>query len=388
MQQGERLLIFGASARAAAFSALRAGLPPWCVDLFADADLRACCPATRLTGDYPDGFAAVEPHAPPGPCLYTGGLENHPALVEQLAARRQLWGNGGPALSRCRKPAFLHDAARACGLPSPDQPQPERASSERRFLLKPLAGTGGRGVAFWSGQQNVSWDTHYLQEYVEGTPASALYLAAGGTARLLGLTRQLVGEAWCHAKPFGYCGSVGPLPLDELLVRGLRRLGHRVSAEARLRGLFGIDGVLRDEGFWPIEINPRYTASVEVIEYASGLRALDLHRLAFEDEAAALVAPVPAAPADVVGKAVLFAPVATDFGAGPWSATLATPQTIEAMPAFADLPAEGARIEQGNPVLTLLERAADVDACLTALRTRAAAVGVALGWPDGAASGG
>ncbi len=38
MASPQHLLIFGASARAAAFSALRAGLQPWCADLFADAD--------------------------------------------------------------------------------------------------------------------------------------------------------------------------------------------------------------------------------------------------------------------------------------------------------------------------------------------------------------
>ena len=36
MDESNRLLLFGASTRAAAFSALRAGLKPWCVDLFAD----------------------------------------------------------------------------------------------------------------------------------------------------------------------------------------------------------------------------------------------------------------------------------------------------------------------------------------------------------------
>ena len=44
----EHLLLFGASVRAAAFSALRAGLRPWCADLFGDADLQARCPALAL----------------------------------------------------------------------------------------------------------------------------------------------------------------------------------------------------------------------------------------------------------------------------------------------------------------------------------------------------
>ena len=56
----EHLLILGASVRAAAFSALRAGLRPWCVDLFADLDLRANCPALVIDASrYPNGLAAL-----------------------------------------------------------------------------------------------------------------------------------------------------------------------------------------------------------------------------------------------------------------------------------------------------------------------------------------
>lgn len=383
-RDGRRLLIFGATARAAAFSALRAGISPWCVDLFCDSDLRARCPAVRLGGEYPAAFDQIERTLPPGPWTYTGGLENHPQLISDLAARRPLWGNDGPTLSRCRQPAFLRDAALACGLPAPELVQPGRASPERRYLLKPLRGAGGRDVTFWSHDAGgtVSSD-YYLQGYVEGLPTSALYLAVGGTARLLGLTRQLVGEAFCNARPFAYCGNVGPLPFDLLLAQGLARLGHRVAAEARMRGLFGIDGILSDGGFWPIEINPRYTSSVEVLEYASGLSALHLHRLAFEDEKAALSCPIPTAASGVVGKAILFAPVGGDFpAAGPWSATLAAPlPPMEQMPAFADLPDAGTRFEAGNPVLTILERADEPDAAVAALRGRAAEVASVMGWP-------
>ena len=193
----------------------------------------------------------------------------------------------------------------------------------------------------------------FFQEFIEGIPCAAVFLGDGQTARLLGVTRQLVGEAWLHAAPFHYCGSIGPMPLTSDTFVHFRRLGHALADGFSLRGLFGVDCVLRDGVPWPVEINPRYTASVEVIEYASGLRALNLHRLAFEDEAAALTTPVQVAPPDVVGKAVLFAPVATTFGPGPWSAMLASPLPIEAMPAFADLPAEGSHQEQGGPVLTL-----------------------------------
>src|SRR5436190_22892077 len=96
----EKLLIIGASARAAAFSAFRAGIRPECIDLFADADLTALCPTERLSASkYPQGFSKSDRFRAQGPRLYTGGLENWPALIDRLAAARQpLRGNRGAAL--------------------------------------------------------------------------------------------------------------------------------------------------------------------------------------------------------------------------------------------------------------------------------------------------
>src|SRR5438067_508062 len=99
------VLIVGASTRAAAFSALRAGLRPWCADLFADVDLQHACPALRIAGsDYPHGLERMLALAPPGPWLYTGALENRPAFVERLAQLRPLWGNDQAVLRRVRRP--------------------------------------------------------------------------------------------------------------------------------------------------------------------------------------------------------------------------------------------------------------------------------------------
>src|SRR5262245_61077027 len=67
MASGQRLMIFGASARAAAFSALRAGLEPWCADLFADRDLQARCSVARIApSGYPGNFGALVQSDMPG----------------------------------------------------------------------------------------------------------------------------------------------------------------------------------------------------------------------------------------------------------------------------------------------------------------------------------
>ena len=86
------LVIVGASARAAAQSALRAGYEPWCIDLFADRDLRAFASVQRCPwSDYPQGIHILLREAPKSaPVLLTGAMENHLFEVEKIAHIRPL----------------------------------------------------------------------------------------------------------------------------------------------------------------------------------------------------------------------------------------------------------------------------------------------------------
>ena len=97
--------------------------------------------------------------------------------------------------------------------------------------------------------------------------------------------------------------------------QALECFGSLLTRKCGLRGLFGVDGIFYDGAFWPVEVNPRYTASVEVLEYTLGFSAMAWHRAAF-------VPSVPRpAPSDksspYVGKAVLFAAPRLEFPGRP-----------------------------------------------------------------------
>ena len=117
----ERLLIVGASARAAAFSARRAGIKPLAADLFGDVDLQCCCPTLRVEC-YPlgliDALRKIDHSWQLGrtPWMITGALENQPDLVEQMAAEWPLYGNRAEVLRSIRDPAMLADALSAGGF--------------------------------------------------------------------------------------------------------------------------------------------------------------------------------------------------------------------------------------------------------------------------------
>jgi predicted ATP-grasp superfamily ATP-dependent carboligase len=369
------LLILGASARAAAFSALRSGYQPWCVDLFADVDLQQRCTITRLAERYPEGFQRFIEGEVPGPWLYAGGLENWPRLVERWAQHRPLWGNRETALSASRDPAHINALLRSQNMPVPAlHDEGQRLPTSGRWLLKPRRSAGGIGIRFWTPRQGVlSRRDWYLQEFIEGEPLGLLYLGGGRTARLLGMTRQLVGETWLHAAPFRYCGSIGPLAASVVHRPALDELGHLLASECFLEGLFGVDGILRGGIFFPVEINPRYTASVEVLEHASGAALLGWHSHVFTHRC------LPSLPSPVlawertIGKAILFARDDLHFPAdGPWMTELRSPRPVQEMPAFADIPAAGDPIEKGKPILTFFAAADSASACEDTLRQIAA----------------
>ena len=365
------VVILGASTRAAAFSADRAGLRPWCVDLFADADLERRFPVRRVPIEkYPRGLIAAMRDAPEGPVIYTGGLENHPELIGQID--RPLWGNPPSVLRRVRSPYLLADALRSHGLPTLlVRADPPSAGDPRQWLLKPLRGSGGVGVRQYTRRSFFDPRTHYLQEYSPGDCFGAVFLGDGAQAALLGLTRHVRAD-WLHAPAFHYAGSVLTLTPPQ---SNLRRIADAIAGTFSLRGLFGVDLVHHADpatgvaNFCVLEVNPRYTASVEVLERAQGWALLTLHQAIFEGR---LPHWQPIATAAVAGKAVLYARRTFTFpDDGPWRDAWNAPLRDSD---YADIPHAGETIERGRPVMTVFASADDDIACMQGLREKVEAL--------------
>jgi uncharacterized protein len=358
------LIIVGASVRAAAGSARRAGLVPWCADLFADTDLRAMVPTVvRCPPDrYPRQLLKILGTAPAFPWMYTGALENHPELIQLMADVRPLWGNGPAALAASRSPFAVAGFLREAGVPGPEV----RAAGDflpgtGRWVRKPLRGAAGQGITFAGPSTGRG---HYFQQFISGPAMSAVFVRAGSNVSLLGATEQLIGEPWLNARPFQYCGNIGPIALTAKLRKDLEVIGQVLGGCCGLRGLFGVDFILHEGRPSVVEVNPRYPASVEVLERATDVPALLLHRAAFDSET--VVHSHVQATNRVVSKAILYAIRRIVMP----NHNVLDPEDDAAN--LADVPAAGEVIESGWPILTVLAEAAEREECLARVAERTA----------------
>jgi len=363
------VLIAGVTTRALAASAARAGYRVTAVDAFGDADLRAVAAVVPLQRRPERPFAAADAARAVRAVFadlaaYTSNLENHPTAVAALARGRRLLGNDAATLARVRDPLALARALRARGfaVPLTRASAPVRGE-RRRWLLKPRRSGGGHGIMAWSAARPVPrWA--YLQERIAGLPGSIVFAADGRAAVPLGLTRQLVGEPALGATEFRYCGSLlagdAPLfPRQAALLERATALAEAVSEAFGLHGLNTIDFIARRGVPFPIEVNPRPSASMELVERATGLSLFQVHL----DASAGRLPGRPAVAGPVFGKAIVFARRATVIeDPAAWRVDLA------------DIPHRGERITRGRPICTVFARGRTGEACRTALLAAAGAV--------------
>ncbi|HEX6615811.1 MAG TPA: ATP-grasp domain-containing protein [Gemmatimonadales bacterium] len=371
----EHVLIAGVSVRAFAESAARAGYRVSAVDAFGDVDLRAVAEARPLSRAAGAPFSAVAAAKAareiPAPfAAYTSNFENFPRAVSRLARGRVLLGNSPAVLERVRDPVALMRALRTRGFTTPATRATAPSPDGRRWLLKPRRSGGGHGTMPWRPGLAAPRGA-YWQERIRGVPGSIVFVADGRRAVPLGVSRQLVGERAFGARGFRYCGSLlaaGSAALferhDELHARAAALAGAVVEAFG-LRGLNGVDFIARGGVPMPIEVNPRWSASMELVERATGAALFALHAGGCGGRLPERT-PGGRSARGVLGKAIVFARRDGIVPAGGL--------TCSAEVALADLPHPGERILRGHPLCTVLAKAADDGRCIRALAAGAAAV--------------
>jgi uncharacterized protein len=290
LMEKDSVLIIGASARAAAMSALRAGFNPIASDLFGDRDLTEFAVFQKIS-QYPNDFVKIaqslsSESAKKIPLIYTGALENYPDVLAELGEYVQLLGNSADIIKQIRDPFLVSELLMNQDLPVlkifRELPVEK---TQKKWLRKPYRSAGGSQIQFCDSVLPDSNDREefYFQEYVEGESLSALFFATGHDLFLLGMTRQYTGIQQWNGAPFSYCGSYGPVRLKDSQEDQVLKIGNTLVDHFNLKGLFGVDLIDDGKSVRFLEVNPRYTASVEVLEFAYERSFMNWHWNSFQN---------------------------------------------------------------------------------------------------------
>lgn len=288
------LILLGYSARDLANSAHLAGLKAMSIDYFGDFDSKHTGTNISLMRDLQKPFTAknlaqVAMEQPAGFIVYGGNLENYPALVRSLATKHRVLGNDAGALKKSRNLVYIRELLQNTPIQLPDtmmhlSTYDKGAAVEKSgksWLVKNYHSGGGVNIRWYQQGQRVR-KREYLQQHIEGLNMSATFLADGAHSQLLGISEQLIGLEEYGSNTFKWSGNVYPwrcqnkkdgLELWHTLASGVQKL----TQGCVLKGLNTIDFILNQQGIYLLEVNPRYSASVELMERFDNQSLLPAH---------------------------------------------------------------------------------------------------------------
>lgn len=299
-----KLLLIGFNTRSLAESSAAGGYSFVSLDCFGDVDHSLLGPVFSPRRQHPDFppvdrvnieclvdwgiILAKREHC--DSIVYSSGLENHPELLGKLVTESgcRLFGNTPSVLRQVRDPVALCHSLQEAGFHAPethlaDGKQPDK---EKRWLVKPMKSGGGNGVAL-AGKRIAIPKKSVYQEYLKGKPCSFTFISDGmSNSLVLGITEQQIRGKSYTGRDFGYAGNLFPLETSgqRTLLETVANIASFLTVRYGLRGLNGVDFILHEGECWVIEVNPRYSASVELFELAYGFSMIKLHLLACDGD--------------------------------------------------------------------------------------------------------
>jgi|LakMenEpi03Aug12_release.lakeMendotaPanAssembly.Ray.scaffolds.fasta_scaffold00033_36 predicted ATP-grasp superfamily ATP-dependent carboligase len=326
-------------------------------------------PETRRLAESSDTYLAQN-----YPVFWAGGTENWPEMVTYLAGhpKLRLLAPSEDQLKLLRSARLWAQVAQQAGLGFPESidhlgpfGQVAHQSIKSRWLRKKVIGGGGFGVTISEQLPTIPQSScEYFQQEICGTVMGVNFSVAwnrdsAGTGRdampevtLMGIVQSWSSDQWPGPSEFIYRGSWGPIAISQSLQDRLSHLAQLLATETGITGWLQMDCIEDQHGqCWLLEVNPRWTAGMEVL-LRSGVTNPAAHH------AAAWGYPNPSSllqvrqPNSLIGKAILYAPCKL----------LLTSQRVDQLQSlprerFADIPSDQMKdrwLDEGSPILTVL----------------------------------
>jgi predicted ATP-grasp superfamily ATP-dependent carboligase len=327
------VLIAGFATRHVARSAKNAGYRVYAVDHFCDQDLYWYVEdAIRFDDleDLPDAIQEMCAQHRIDMLVTTSGAETVSSPAPVCGTKP---GAVDPFLDKLYLQHFFEDL----GIPVPPLARP----GQYPVMVKPRKGAGGwRNAIVSSITEMDEWNLAsenapaICQEVVQGIPSSVCCIGDGHCARAVAVNEQIL--RCIEGAQFGFCGSITPFehPARDLMVSWAEQA---VQASGCV-GTIGVDFVAGEQAY-AIEINPRFQATVDSIEMASGCNLFALHVGACQG----ILPSGPLPMRQTAVRTILFADRDREI----------TEDLTRLAPAVADIPWPGTSFEEGMAVVSV-----------------------------------
>ena len=232
---------------------------------------------------------------------YSGGFENQFDVIADLEQKFELLGNRPQALKQVRDPFRLQDVVNKAGLKMPEILSPGTTPDPNlKWLRKAVKSGAGARIKPW--KKVVPDDPGYIvQQKIDGSPQSVSFVANGREAKIFAYSEQIIGDEAFGASGYHYVGNLLLPQPDRELIEKLSRLANDLTHTFNLVGLNGIDFILHEGEPYILEVNPRFSASMEIYEDALGGSIFDWHIAGSRGEPLPDIPTIPST--DVYGKA-------------------------------------------------------------------------------------
>ena len=141
------------------------------------------------------------------------------------------------------------------------------------WILKDLSSSGGLGIKKKSGRKSKS--SEYFQKQLPGTAVSLSFFADGQNVVPLGYSKPVTTKQ--SNLPFVFCGLDGPIELIDSVAQEALKISKLIVHKFKLRGFNGIDFLVSDKSVYFLDLNPRITASFEILQESHSFCFFEKH---------------------------------------------------------------------------------------------------------------
>ncbi|OEG62655.1 MAG: hypothetical protein BHK79_02540 [Halanaerobium sp. MDAL1] len=215
--------------------------------------------------------------------IYGSDWDHKPELLNELEKieNLKLRGNSAAVISQLNKKETLIDLfqlAKSSGFKTPElflkakDLKKIKNKDIKDLIIKPYHSGGGLDLRVINSEKNFDYifnekkENFYLQEFIEGESRSCQFAADSTKAEILSFTRELKATNIDQKSEnnFKYGGNI-LIKENEKERKIIRKFINKLTKKYSLQGINGIDYIKNEKGIFFIELNPRFTAAVELL---------------------------------------------------------------------------------------------------------------------------